>query len=318
MKIGMYSITYRGVWYDGGAIDMKDMMRFIKKEGWEGIEFDTERSHAAPMDLSIDERKALKDLSGELDLPICAVSPSCEISSPVPIYREAMICYVRECIKLAYDLGAPICKIFAAWRGITVYNGLGTYNDTYGADPYPYWKGDRRNFVLASLQELSRVAEDCGITLALQNHGPDVVHSFRDVLSLIEEVGSPAFKACMDLCNEEKPGIESALYAKDMVKVTGDLMVHSHFNGEFERKPDGEIGLTYDEFFGDRKPSYPAYVEALVESGYKGFMNWEFCHPAKENGEPAGIDYVHNQTRLALEYMKTLRDEAQLKISGKK
>ena len=28
-----------------------------------------------------------------------------------------------------------------------------------------------------------------------------------------------------------------------------------------------------------------------------------------ENGKPAGIDYVHNQTRLALEYMRGLRAE---------
>ena len=33
-------------------------------------------------------------------------------------------------------------------------------------------------------------------------------------------------------------------------------------------------------------------------------MNWEYCHPAKTNGADAGIDYVHEQTRMALEYMK--------------
>ena len=317
MKIGMYSITYRGVWYDGDAMSLKELMRFAKEEGWEGIEFDTERPHAAPMDLSENDRKELRDLSGEIDLPICAVSPSNEIASPVPIYREAMICYVRECIKLAHDLGAPICKIFAAWRGVTLEDGLASYNNTYGNDPYPYWKNGRWEFARESIKELSKVAQDYGIVLALQNHGPDVIHGYQDVLRMIEEVGSPAFKACMDLCNEPSPQDESSDWAKKVIQETGPLMVHSHYNGEFARQDDGRIELTPDEFFGDRKAAYASYVDALVESGYKGFMNWEFCHPAKENDRPAGIEYVHRHTHLALEYMKTLRAEALERLSAR-
>ena len=57
------------------------------------------------MDLSADDRKRLRDLAGELDLPISAISPNCDFSSPVPVHREAMLCYVRECIKLARDSG---------------------------------------------------------------------------------------------------------------------------------------------------------------------------------------------------------------------
>ena len=141
MKIGMYSITYRGVWYQGEAIDVFSLVRLAKQQGWEGLELDTERPHAAPMDFSQDDRKRLRDLAGELGLPISAVSPNCDLSSPVPVYRESMICYVRECIKLARDLETPLCKIFAAWRGITLHDGLATYDDTYGYDSYAYWKG---------------------------------------------------------------------------------------------------------------------------------------------------------------------------------
>jgi sugar phosphate isomerase/epimerase len=56
------------------------------------------------MDLDKDARKKLRDLAGELELPICAVSPNCDLSSPIPSQREAMICYVRDCIELAHDL----------------------------------------------------------------------------------------------------------------------------------------------------------------------------------------------------------------------
>jgi hypothetical protein len=66
--------------------------------------------------------------------------------------------------------------------------------------------------------------------------------------------------------------------------------------------------------------AYPAHVAAMIESGFTGFMNWEYCHPAKKNGQDAGIDYVHDQTRMALEYMKGLRTaaQAQLQTAGAK
>jgi len=68
-------------------------------------------------------------------------------------------------------------------------------------------------------------------------------------------------------------------------------------------------GGYFDKGFWGRKVAYPAYVAALMASGYEGYIDWEFCHPAMENGKPAGIDYVHTQTRLALEYMRGLRAE---------
>jgi sugar phosphate isomerase/epimerase len=315
VKIGLYSVTYRGVWYRGEAINVFDLVRLAKRQGWEGLELDAERPHAAPMDLSPDDRKKLRDLAGEHGLDLCAVSPNCDLSSPVPVQRETMISYVRDCIKLASDLGAPICKVFAAWRGITLHNGLATYDDTYSYQQYGYWKGDRRGFVVDAMRELCRVAEDLGIVLAMQNHGPDIVNCYQDVLSLIEEVGSPAFKACMDINIE--PEADSPEHASTMAAASRAVQVHSHMNGEFARRENGRVELVaggyFDKRFWGRQVAYPAYIDALVDAGYQGYVNWEFCHPALENGNPAGIEYVHNQSRLAFEYLSGLRAAAEQK-----
>lgn len=313
MKLGIYSITYRGVWYKGDALDIPQLLRLAKSQGWEGVELDTERPHAAPMDLGADDRKRLRDLAGELNLSIPAVSPTCDLSSPVAFRQEATICYVRECIKLAHDLGAPICKIFVAWRGITLHDGIGSYDLTYAHDPYPFWKEDRRRFVVPAIRELAKISGDCGIMLAVQNHGPDIVNNYRDTLALIKEVDSPHFKACMDINIEDEP--ESDERARAIVKASGKLQVHSHVNGEFVRDSDGRVVLAgagyFDKHFWGRKVAYPAYFNALAASGYEGFIDWEFCHPAMKKGKYAGIEYVHNQTKLALEYMKNLRANAQ-------
>ena len=318
MKIGLYSITYRGVWYRGEALDLFSLLRLAKQQGWEGLELDAERPHAAPMDLSADDRKRLRDLAGELGIELCAVSPNCDLSSPVPVQRETMISYVRQCIQLAHDLGSPICKIFAAWRGITLHDGLATYDETYGYNQYGFWNGDRRGFVLDSMRELCRVAEDHGIVLAMQNHGPDIVNRYQDVLSLIEEVGSPVFKACMDINIE--PEADSAEHARQMADASRSVQVHSHMNGEFARRPDGTVELVaagyFDKGFWGRQVAYPDYVDALVANGYLGYMNWEFCHPGWRDGKPVGIEYVHNQTQMAFEYLSGLRAAAEQKVDA--
>jgi sugar phosphate isomerase/epimerase len=309
MKIGIYSVTYLGIWYRGPAMTLPDFMKFAKKEGWEGVELDTKRPHASPMDLGAQARKDLRGLAADLGLPISAVSPNCDLASPVPEHREAMLSYVRECIRLAADLGSPICKIFASWRGIVVTDGMGSYQPTRD-DRYPEWAGERRKYLAESLGELSGVAGEHGVTLALQNHAP-VVNNYLDVLALIRETGSPWLKACMDIPNEGE-NASSPEWARKVVAATGPLQVHSHYGAELMRGAGGKVELKWDTAWDYPKYrfAYPEYVEALVKSGYKGFMNWEYCHPAVRDGKPAGIDYVHEQTRMALEYMREIRSRA--------
>jgi hypothetical protein len=47
MKVGLYSITYRGVWYRGDAVEVFNLVRLAKLQGWEGLELDAERPHAS-------------------------------------------------------------------------------------------------------------------------------------------------------------------------------------------------------------------------------------------------------------------------------
>ena len=72
----------------------------------------------------------------------------------------------------------------------------------------------------------------------------------------------------------------------------------------------------FDKGFWGRQVAYPAYVDALVANGYRGYMNWEFCHPGWQNGKPIGIDYVHNQTEMAFEYLSGLRAGAEQKLEA--
>ncbi|GAI24617.1 unnamed protein product [marine sediment metagenome] len=58
IKVGLYSITYSGIWYKGGHLTIKDMIRKAKALGYDGIEIDLKRPHGFPLDL--DENLGLK------------------------------------------------------------------------------------------------------------------------------------------------------------------------------------------------------------------------------------------------------------------
>ncbi len=56
IKLGLYSISYGGIWYKGAALSFDELCKRAKKFGFEGIELDNKRPMGNPMDL--DQRKA--------------------------------------------------------------------------------------------------------------------------------------------------------------------------------------------------------------------------------------------------------------------
>ena len=59
MKIGLYSITYLGMWYRGAALPLEEMIGVAKKFGYDGIEIDGKRPHGTtPRSARLERRHA--------------------------------------------------------------------------------------------------------------------------------------------------------------------------------------------------------------------------------------------------------------------
>ncbi len=305
MKIGLYSITYLGIWYRGPALTIIEFVSQARALGYDGVEIDGKRPHGNPMDLDAKARAEIREHLKREGLELAAIAANNDFSSPVPEQRECELLMVRELIRLASDLGAPVVRLFAAWPGVTLRDGVATYEMAR-----PAWERafpgttteERYAFVQSALAEASKMAEDEGIVLALQNHGP-VIESHRDMLQLIREVGSPALRACLDLPLLKR---QDDAWVRQAALETGKLQSLSHFGGEFERAADGTVRQR--RFAGPFQPehNYPAFARAMDEIGYSGFTSYELCHPVQAPGsrQRAGLEYVHEQAALALEYMR--------------
>lgn len=303
MKPALYTVTYSGAFYKGGALPLEEIFPRAADMGFAGVEIGAKRPVASPLDLSLEKRTAVRRLSEQHKLPIGCIGSYSNLTSPVMEHREAQLLFLRETIRLAHDLESPVVRVFAAWPGVTMRDGQVYYEIAksfkwHGVTWLEQWEWAR-----AGLAEASRWAEDYGVVLALQNHRP-VTDSYRDVIDMIGEVSSPSLKACIDaphLADQSDAGVRRALVE------TGDLQAWSHFGGYEQTDGDRVLEDTGD---GVIAVNYPAFFRGLVEINYDGFIAYEGCGPALVGHRYRGVDEVDRRVRLALDYMKRQIAEA--------
>jgi sugar phosphate isomerase/epimerase len=308
MKLGLYSITYLGVWYRGRALTVEELIDRARAYGYDGVEIDGKRPHGNPLDLPASRCRDLRARALDAGIELYAVAANNDFSSPIPEHRESQLAYVRELIRMTADLGAPTLRMFAAWPGITMTPEGGRYTAARRV-----WREahldlsaeETWDFCRDGLIEAARWAGDSGVTLALQNH-PPVTNTPGDMLRMIRDVGSPHLKACLDAPLAAQQGVTSM---RDAARDVGPLQVLSHFGGEYERQPDGTVRGLIREADMTLTPEgyYADFVEGMRDIGYDGYVGYELCHPLPlVNGEPVGIEFADRNAELAAAYLRAI------------
>ncbi len=302
IKLGLYSITFLGVWYRGEALSLEEVVDRAAEYGYQGIEIDGKRPHGNPLDWPSSRCRELRSYADGKGIEIFAVAGNNDFSSPMPEFRESQIAYVKDLIRMTADLGARTVRMFLGWPGVTFNDGIAEYTAARDIWEYTHEKftdEETWSWCREGLAECAGYAGDSGITLALQNHAP-VIRDWRDMMKMIREVNSPNLKACLDapiMVDKSEENIREA------VRAAGDLQVLSHFGGEYDRDGDGKVicSKTYTrgaEF-------YTPFIRGMHEIGYSGYLSYELCHPLpKENGQTVGIEFAEKNARLAAEFLR--------------
>jgi sugar phosphate isomerase/epimerase len=304
IKIGLYSITYGGVWYRGDALTTEQVIDRAVKFGYQGVEIDGKRPHGNPLDLPKTRCQELRKRAADQGIQIYAVAANNDFSSPVPEHRESQLVYTRELMRMTADLGAKVLRVFAAWPGVTLRPEGGSRYDI----AQTVWKAEHQDFAAEqtwawcrqSLGEAARLAGDFGVVLALQNHPPVIDKGYVDSLRMVKEVASPHLKMCFDARLEHT--LDESAVRKALNEI-GELQTLWHFGGEYDRGADG---ITVK---GDEKAL--AEMLGLLDIGYKGYAGFELCHPLPVvNGQTVGMDFVDKNAQLAADYMREILVEA--------
>ncbi|HUI44039.1 MAG TPA: sugar phosphate isomerase/epimerase family protein [Terriglobia bacterium] len=299
LKVGLYTITYLGVWYRGDALSLEDAIRRAKSYGYDGIEVDGKRPHGHPLSLTRAHARELRQRAEDEGIEIYGLAGNNDFSSPITEQRDAQLNYMRDLIGLAPELGAKTVRVFLAWPGVTEKQGLASYDlshplwDTVhqGYPPEETWDWCRNGMI-----ECARYAADAGVTLALQNHKP-VIKNHLDVLRMVKEVNSPQLKVSLDawIMDDKSPAA-----IRQAALDVGSLQALSHFGGEFKREADGSVK-------GPEPDYYASFVRAMYEIGYQGYIGYELCHTLPVvNGQTVGLEFADQCAEAAAVYMRGL------------
>jgi len=297
MKVGLYSITYLGIWYLGGALTLEEVIGRAKKYGYDGVEVDGKPPHGHPLTLTRAHARELRKRAEGEGVEIYGLAGNNDFSSPVTEHRDAQLVYMRDLIQLAPELGARTVRVFLAWRGVTQKQGLASYSLTE-----PLWETVHQGFSAEEtwewcrdgMTQCAKFAADAGVTLALQNHKP-VIHNHKDVLRMVKEVNSPHLKVSLDawIMDDKSPAA-----IRQAALDVGPLQALSHFGGEFKREADGSV---------QGPDFYPPFVQAMREIGYKGYIGYELCHTLPVvNGQTVGLEFADKCAEGAAIYMRGL------------
>ena len=173
MKLGLYSITYLGVWYRGPALTIEEAIDRARQYGYEGVEIDGKRPTATPSTCRGPLRRA--DRKREDRGSRSTRSPRTTISAVRSRnIAKSQLLYVRDLIRMTADLGVRTLRMFAAWPGVTISPEGAKYMTARRIWREAHWTSAEQTWEWCreGLIEAARMAGDAGVTLALQNHAP--------------------------------------------------------------------------------------------------------------------------------------------------
>ncbi len=308
MKFALLTVTYGGLFYKGRALSLEHQIYKAKALGFDALAIETKRPVASPLDLNKNERNRIKQIAADEGIPLCAVESLSNFGGKHMEERENNLAMMRMVLEMAKDLGVDLVKVFAAWPGIindeeevSMYGQFerGNYYKRLFPAELRVW-----NRCVQGIREVADIAADMGITLALQNHAPVLAKGYEDTLTMMQEVDRKNVKLCIDvpLFYER----QSDEYIHEAVQKCGKDLVHTHYGAwNFSETTDGEI-------IQDPSPStgelinYAAFIEALHNIGYNGYLTSEYCLPVYKNHQFGGLEEVDHATKITLQYMKQL------------
>ena len=197
MKIGLYSITYLGLWYRGEALTLPQMIS---------------RAKEVRLRRNRDRRQAPARQPARLaggPLPRAAVRRRRRRHRHLRRRRQQRLQQPGARGPRGPDLlharadphdRRPRCanlRVFLAWWGVTRHPQLATYDIAEGYWPIVHEKFSTEEiwgWCREALIECARYAGDAGVTLALQNHKP-LIKDHHDILRMVQRSRLAALEA---------------------------------------------------------------------------------------------------------------------------
>jgi sugar phosphate isomerase/epimerase len=170
------------------------------------------------------------------------------LASLNPLIREASARQLLECLQFAHDLGAEV---------VVTHPG-----ELPGDYPKELLSLSRENLI-GSLEEALELAEELGVTLALENkargRNRGLIQFPEEHLGLIEALESPNCRAAFDIGHAHTFGLDLIKYLEEILPYLVEVHLHDNDGSGDQHRPLGTGTIDFQPLF-----------ESLARGGYCG------------------------------------------------
>lgn len=283
-KLAIHSVSFAGVWPGQAALSLEQFVDHAAELGFSGIMLMAKRGHASLLDLSAERRQALRQRVRDKGLEVAAIASYTNFTAgadrpDIPL-TEMQVLYVRECARLAQELGCKNVRIFTGY-------------EVPELSPARAWA-----HCVQAVRDCAKAAAPFGVTLTVQNHHDIAVHH-TSMLDFLEEVGEPNVAAGFDAWAPTLHGLSGKELAT-AVRELGPRIAHT-IVADYVRQPRFRYhpGLTnyvpdvpnmHAVRVGEGIIDYAAFFAALREVGYQGYVTYEMCSSLRGGGSVQNLD----------------------------
>ncbi|MBQ4353495.1 MAG: sugar phosphate isomerase/epimerase [Clostridia bacterium] len=226
----------------------------MKKAGFDGIELNLDRDGASPhafsMQTTAEEIAAVRRLSEQYELPVVSISTSLSGRCGNPDAWDEMHDVLMKQIELAKGVGAS--------GVLHVPGGMG---ETITLD------AARKN-AIAFFKKYREEIEASGITVGLENVWNGFFLSPYDMSTMIDEIGSPAVGAYLDVGN-----MIAFSVSEYWVEVLGERIKYVHVK-DYKRNGGLNSGGTWQDITHGTA-DWEKIIPALRKAGFDGYLTGE-------------------------------------------
>ena len=208
---------------------LEEILNHAHHLGYDGIEL---FPFHQPYPDSPSEQRKLKQLYQSYDLTIPALQSACKghAASPKKPERDAYIESLKTMLELGHNVGA---KVVGVWSGMPIPGVAAKEQVQWCVDTY---------------QQCARLAQNAGMTLALEPEPVQVINSLENLLVVLDGVNQAGFTAIFDFSHAN---VLSRGHPLDFLNSIHGRVGHVHFTDN-----DGEVLLSNVEgVFADFKTS---------------------------------------------------------------
>ncbi len=189
--------TYSYWRYDADSkLSIEQCIDLAAEAGFDGVEI-LHRQMESETNHYLQKLKRRAFING---LDLCGFSIHQGFVSPDPAVRQQNVDHTLHCIELAYAMGIPTMRVNTGrWGTIDDFDELMEHR---GIEPRleGYSDDDGFRWVIDSLQRCLKRAEQCGVTLGLENHW-GLGRTAEGVMRIVHAIDSPWLQVTLDTGN---------------------------------------------------------------------------------------------------------------------